>query len=72
MRRRLKKMLVYLLNDRMGSYLDEMCNYVHHSNGFLHDTFTVESNGKNNTGADTSARQCIPIGAKLVFIKHAM
>ena len=39
---------------------------------FLHDTFTVESNGKNNTGADTSARQCIPVSAKLVFIKHAM
>ena len=28
---------------------------------FLHDMFTIESNGKNTTGADTSARHCITI-----------
>ena len=26
---------------------------------FLHDMFTIESNGKNNMGADTSARHCM-------------
>ena len=54
----LKKLLIYVMNNRLGSYNGWKILLGEPTKQFLYDTFTIESNGEKNL-ADTFSVHCV-------------
>ena len=61
----LKEKLVYVNNNGLASHLDEIFNWGKPTHWFLHDTFTMGSNGENNWG-DSFSVQCVYIAIEMM------